>query len=100
MKVLAIFILVLLPAVCYANPFLVCDPQAGVTKYIIELNGNETEVVMAETDGSLKYDLAGLPPGSYIFKAKCAADYWWSDYSDPFATAKPPAPGGVRLSVE
>lgn len=59
--------LVLPGAWAEAAPFLVCDPQAGVQTYKIEvpiqhdLTGHFERVLPAEADGSLKWDLQEWP---------------------------------------
>jgi len=90
----------LLPALAFGNPFLVCDPQAGVTEYVVETNGAESAAFTAEPDGSMKYDLAGLPQGSYTVRAKAGNIWGWSGYSDPFDFNKavPGTPTGLRVS--
>lgn len=56
---------VILIGIASAEPFLVCDPQAGVTKYRLEFTGSVDPAVevAAETDGSLKYDLVNWGNG-------------------------------------
>jgi hypothetical protein len=41
------------------SPFLVCDPQAGVTYYTITGDSFFTGNIPAQADGSIKKDLAG-----------------------------------------
>jgi len=60
----------------FASPYLVCDPQAGVDTYTVYQDGTEIATkVVAQSDGSLKYDLKNIAPGSYEFNAK-ACDVW------------------------
>ena len=58
-KILALLagILFLMVGICQAAPFLVCDPQAGVTKYILDIDGVETTTISAQADGSIRYDM-------------------------------------------
>ena len=83
--------------------WLVCDPQAGVTIYKLEINGAVvSDSIPAEEDGSIKYNLDGLAVGNYTFRAAAgAADsngtMWWSDWSDPFSASKPGQPGSLRI---
>ena len=53
-----------------ASPFLVCDPQPGVTQYKVSYDGCATfqaGIVPAQPDGSIRLDLASFPPGNYKF---------------------------------
>jgi hypothetical protein len=100
MKKLILIILAIpfLASISYASPFLVCDPQTGVTKYEIEVNGTILGQFNAETDGSAKVDLAGYSSGSYSFRLRAmGTDNWWSDFSDPFDATKPGKVGNVRI---
>lgn len=56
---------VILIGIASAEPFLVCDPQTGVTKYRLEFAGSVDPAVEvnAEQDGSLKYDLVNWGQG-------------------------------------
>ena len=91
----------LIPSFVWAAQFLVCDLQAGVTKYEIEVNGVVLPEVTAEPDGSLKWSVDHLTPGPYIFRARAVgAGGWWSDFSDPFDVNKPGKSGNVRIIKE
>jgi hypothetical protein len=102
MKTLALIAGILLMAgVCQAAPFLVCDSQVGVTKYIVDIDGVETTVIAAQTDGSLKYDMAiYINTGNHTVKIKGGNVWGWSTYSDPFDfdADTPNAASGVGLS--
>ena len=89
----------LLPAMSRAAPFLVCDPQSGITEYIIDINGTELSVFSAESDGSMRYDLQGLAERSYTVKAKAGNLWGWSAYSDPFVfnVSIPLKPSNVKI---
>ena len=65
----------LLPVLAFGAPWLVCDPQAGVEQYGLEINGVEGAAFAAEADGSIRYDLAGLVEDSYTVRAK-AGNIW------------------------
>lgn len=83
-----------------AAPFLVCDPQAGVISYNLELNGGTAiNNIVAEPDGSIKYDLAGIAVGSYIVRAQACNEWdcsgWSVDF--PFTKAIPSTPANIRI---
>ena len=92
----------LVPVLAFANPFLVCDPQDGVTMYDMETNGTVTEDFTAEPDGSAKIDLAGLADGEYTVRLRAKNEWGVSNWSDPLAFTKavPMAPMGLRVSSE
>ena len=103
MKTLILAIMLLMfPVFCFAAPFLVCDPQAKVEKYILEINGVETPEFNARPDGSVRYDLVGLAEGPFMIRAKAGNVWGWSDWSAPFSDAKavPGGPSGLRVSSE
>ena len=54
MKILAIL---LIPAMCWAAPFLVSDPQEGIEEHLFEC-GEFSAVVPAADDGSFSYDMS------------------------------------------
>lgn len=75
---------------------LVCDPQQGVTSYIVEVDGVET-YTDAQPDGSLKLNIDYLTAGQHTFKARAvSAEGWPSDWSDPLQALKPTM-GDLRL---
>jgi len=93
----------LLPVLAFSAPFLICNPNPGAEKIILEINGLEMPQFAAETDGSLKYDLAGIAEGAFTVRAKAEFGVWgWSEYSAPFDFTKPSiqAPMGLRVSSE
>ena len=77
--------LLVLAGISHASPFLVCDPQAGVVSYEVEIrdNGNVAMVgiVAAEPDTTLRYDLAGITNGVYTAYVKAGNLWGWSDAS-------------------
>ncbi len=95
---LALF--VFLPVSAWSSPFLICDPQKGVIAYDVEINGTiVASGVVAEGDGSIRYDLTGQIPGSYTFRLKATGEGDYpSDWSLPFDATKPENPGNVRIS--
>ena len=84
------------------TPFLVCDPNPGADKVILEINGVETLEFAAEVDGSLRYDLVGLADGDFVIRAKAGNIWGWSEWSVPLSDTKaaPNAFGGLRVSSE
>lgn len=63
MKPILIFVIVLISSIAGAAPFLVCDPQEGVTQYKIIWQDSTEEIVIAQPDGSISRDLADIPVG-------------------------------------
>lgn len=102
-KVLLVAALILaMSGVCYANPFLVCDPADNPTEVVqcvIEVDGGAPET----TPYPLHYDLSGISSGAHSVKA--AFDYGvWGEtpYSDPLAFTKPSlgSPSGLGLQAD
>ncbi|MCK5607972.1 hypothetical protein KAR91_39190 [Candidatus Pacearchaeota archaeon] len=84
------------------TPFLVCDPNPGAEKVILEINGTEIPEFATEADGSFRYDLAGMPDGDMVIRAKAGNVWGWSGWSVPFQDTKaaPGAFGGLRVLSE
>lgn len=86
-------------------PFLICDPQAGVDKFEVEVDGTSdtspTEYT-PEDMAFLKYDLDSLPDGEHSVRARSGNVWGWSEYSVPFDFIKqlPGVPSGFGLSVD
>lgn len=97
-----VFVLAFSISTVFAAPFLVCDPNPGATKIILEINTVEIPEFPAETDGSLRHDLAGLAEGPFTIRAKAGNVWGWSDWSLPLADTKaiPNASSGLRVSSE
>jgi len=53
--------------------FLTCAPQAGVTIY--DISGDETAQVVAEADGSIKWDIDALPAGTTNVEVRAGSAY-------------------------
>ena len=78
---------------------LVCDPQQGVVSYNVDVDGVITTGVIAETDGSILYNIDYLPQGQHTFKLQAiGSGDWPSDWSDPLDATKPGSPGNVRVA--
>jgi hypothetical protein len=91
----------------YATPFIVCNPQAGVQFYKITGDPFWTANVTAQTDGSIKTDIAGISSGSHsINVAACITDTSFGEVCSataPFTFVKPAgptAPVNLRLSTQ
>ncbi len=97
-----VFVLMFGVSTVFAAPFLICDPQANVDEYVLEINGTETSEFASEVDGSVRYDLAALAEGAFTIKAKAGNIWGWSDWSDPLSDTKalPQTPMGLRVSSE
>jgi hypothetical protein len=102
-KLILILAIVLLPAIVFAAPFLVCDaPPADqqVTEYEVYRDGVLYAIVPAEADGSLRYDLDGMTPGIYAFTGRAVNLWGASDFSNPTVSPAPAgSPSGVSLSL-
>jgi hypothetical protein len=93
--------IVILTATIALAEFLVCDPQAGVTHYDIEVDGILVESMWpAEADGSVAWNVDHLGGGQmHQFRLKAYdTSGWGSDYSSPFDARKPNGPGNARIS--
>ena len=80
------------------SPFLVCDPQAGITHYhVVGLGDNAT--VSAQADGSIRMDLGKIAPGSYSIEVRACREPWGCSDPAPFEFTKPllSAPAGIRF---
>lgn len=84
-----------------AAPFLVCDPQAGVTFYRITGDPYFTADIPAQADGSLRVDVGTIPSGVHNVQVyACATGQNWpggvcSQTATPFSFTKPSAPGAA-----
>ena len=95
--VAAVFMVLFVTGFAWGAPFIVCDPQEGVVGYT--LTGLTDLTVAAQVDGSLKYDLANLPNGTYTVSVAACNIWGCGDPAVPFVIAKqvPARPVGVRL---
>lgn len=85
-----------------AKPFLRCNPQEGVQGYEVKGIPNVPELLAARVDGSLEYDLANLPIGTYDVTVK-ACNVWdcgEAEVMPPFTKTVPTKPVNLRISVE
>ncbi len=95
-KILIIGLFVLIPSLVWGSPFLICDPQTGVTSY--QLTGPiwVPTTTPAQADGSIRLDVATAATGinSLTFKA-CKTDVTWGvlcSEAVPFVFTKPASP--------
>jgi len=97
MRILLVILMIcLFPVFALANPFLVCDPQAGVTNYHVVGPAPLTANVTAQTDGSLKMDVANAIVGlNSLTVSACITDPLWGEACSatvPFAFTRPASP--------
>ncbi len=103
---LLILLLVFLPIIAWAKPFLVCDAQTNVDDYILyqvagttctptDITG-KTKII---TPYPLHYDLEGLSSGVFHF-CIAAENIWGQSNLVPFGSTKvaPGDPANTRLS--
>jgi hypothetical protein len=101
-KIILIGLFCLFPAVCYASPFLVCDPYSPadqVTNFQVTID-TAAPVDSAPVNNALKYDLANISFGSHTVKVKACNIWGCSDDSVPFTFTKLPlgAPQNVTIT--
>lgn len=101
---LTIFALLAMASLALAAPFLVCDPQAGVTTYRLTGPAWVPATAPAQTDGSLRLDVTSATVGANSLTiAACNTDPVWGEACSatvPFSftrPAKPTTPGSIRL---
>jgi len=94
----------LLPALAFGQTYyLVSDPNPGVTKVIVLINGIEQPIEDAATDGSVHHALPGFDPTGpkIIFNAKASFDgEVWSDLAVPLYKGKAGTYTGLAVSSE
>ena len=94
-KLLMVVFIISLSSITYANPFLVCDPDANTTSYVVVLDNGEE----VETTAPLYYDLAGIAEGAHVVQVR-AKNVWGVSSPVPFGFTKalPPSPTNMRLT--
>jgi hypothetical protein len=105
-KFILIGLLLLVPMVVSAAPFLVCDPQAGVTLYKMTGPSWVPLTITAQADGSIKMDVASAVIGvTSVTAAACITDASWPDercsVPVPFSftrPANPVTPKNIKLA--
>ncbi len=103
---LTVLLLLCLPVLSLANPWLVCDPlTAEVTRIDVDLNGQlinvDTANMRQEADAWYLLDLSSIAGGSYTAKAKAVYGSWGeSDYSNPFVFVKPALDTPANVNIK
>lgn len=91
-----ILVSVLMPVVGWAAPFLVCDPQAGVTHYKVTGPAWVVSPVAAQADGSIRMDVSASTIGTNALTvAACKTDVTWGELCSvtvPFSFIRPASP--------
>ena len=97
MKTLLSIIFVLIAATVFASPFLVSDPQSGVTSY--QITGWSETNVTAQADGSLRMDVGSAVQGTTYNLTVAACNIRGCSTTVPFVLQKqlPSAPSQLRL---
>ena len=98
MKTFIAFSIIFLTAtMAFATPFLVSDPQSGVTSY--QLTGWSETNVTAQADGSLRMDVGSAVQGTTYNLTVAACNIWGCSTTVPFVLQKqlPSAPSQLRL---
>jgi len=111
MKQIALMVLAMVlifAAVAHCNPFVVCDPQAGVQYYKVTGPAWTTSPVTAQADGSIKMDVATSTVGvNSLTFAACRGDAIWGEacsatvpfsFARPVAVVTPTLPANIRLT--
>lgn len=105
--ILVVLSILLSSTVVIANPFIVCDPQAGVQYYKVTGPAWTTTPVTAQADGSIKMDIATSTVGANSLTfAACKGNTWEEVCSAfvPFAFTRPvpliapTTPANIRLT--
>jgi hypothetical protein len=86
-----------------AGPYLICDANSGATYYVITglpapLDGSN---IPAQSNGSVKFDLASTPTGGPYNITVKACNVWGCSTISPFAFSRPVAltqPAGIGLA--
>ena len=97
MKTLLSIALILIATTVFATPYLVCDPQSGVTSY--QLTGWSETTVTAQADGSLRMDVGSAVQGTTYNLTVAACNIWGCSTTVPFVLQKqlPVVPSQLRL---
>ena len=98
MKTFIAFSIIFLTAtMALATPFLISDPQSGVTSY--QITGWSETNVTAQADGSLRMDVGSAVQGTTYNMTVAACNIWGCSVTVPFVLQKqlPVVPSQLRL---
>jgi len=97
MKTLLSIIFILFAVTAFASPFLISDPNPGATSY--QLTGWTPSTIAAQSDGSLRMDVASAVQGTTYNLTIAACNVWGCSDTVPFELQKklPSAPSQLRL---
>lgn len=107
-KLLIAIMVILLPVLAYASPFIVCDPYPTTVEqpdyFNVTLDGGAVvqSTPQAVTGGlRLHFDLSGISNGTHNMTV-AACNEWGCSSTVPFGFTKavPGAPANTRLSSE
>lgn len=87
-------------AIANAGPYLVCDPQEGVTSYNVTGQTFTDVIQPAQADGSIRMDVANAPNGdtALVINA-CKDDSTWGRLCSttvPFTLSRPAPPSAPK----
>lgn len=98
-----IIIILLIPSLLSAAPFLVCDSQTGVTSYKLTGPAWVPASVSAQPDGSIRMDVAAAGSGSTsLTVAACITDAIWGEVCSstvPFVFVRPGSPAIINIRL-
>ena len=97
-RYMIIVLMVLFPVMAFASPYLVSNAQEGVAYYQV-VEGAVTAEVPAQTDGSLRMEMAGTSVGLHNITVQ-ACSMWECSETVPFTftrPASPAKPAGITL---
>lgn len=104
---LTLVLILSLAGMAQANPFIVCDPQTGITHYKVTGGAWVMSPVSAQADGSIKMDIVTAPVGTSNLTFSACATEWDGIPGEvcsptvPFSFTRrgiPATPGGVKLA--
>lgn len=101
--VLAMALVLVAGVAMAAEPYIVCNSQEGVIGY--EITGAPAGVfpgnIAAWTDGSIKFNVLGIPDGTYTLKVAACNMWGCGEPADlGFTKARPAKPAGLKIGVQ
>lgn len=104
MKILFTIVLIFIALPVFSAPWLVCDPNPGVTSYNVVGQSFAPVIQPAQANGSLRMDVAGAPIGdTELLINGCVDNPIWGRLCStavPFTLQRPAPPlasGNTRL---